>query len=170
MDQNGQKKLIQSGFGLIGVLVALAAIVAIGGGGYLVFKQKSQAVPAQQPASPQASSTASQASSPAQDATAGWKIYQWDTGRLLLKYPPGWKIEKDTYSNGGVTGEVGLFISPQNRKSSDYIEIAGLQEPNCYTPSLYVKCDQKTLLWTKSTNPEILKYFDLINSTVYFTY
>jgi cytoskeletal protein RodZ len=89
------KKLTNSGFGLIGILLVVVVVVIIGVGGWAVYKHNHKT--ANTTTSNSSSSKSSQTSTKPIDPYAGWKTYT-DTGYseasgITVKYPADWQVK-----------------------------------------------------------------------------
>lgn len=120
----------------------------------------------------------------AKHETADWKVYEWQASpfvKVRFKYPNDWIVEKSYYltpaqkAAGEEPSIIGVLIYPEEgKKIVDYISIGGRQA-SCEPSQNHTKCLNvgKINVWgdfiyTDSNNPEILRVFDLIVSTLEF--
>jgi hypothetical protein len=98
-----KKSLNSRGFGLIGVLIAVIVLAAVGGVGVYVYHRDHKAK-----ATTESSNTSSKSSStttpPPADPYAGWKMYTDSTNHYGFKYPSDWTLTVDT--SQGVSASV----------------------------------------------------------------
>ncbi|RJQ36733.1 hypothetical protein C4552_02465 [Candidatus Parcubacteria bacterium] len=103
-----------------------------------------------------------------------WKTYESEKWKLAFKYPPTWIVQPAMYQSAGmqIRGEepveAGLIISPHlNIENFEFIEIGGNQTGDCSARTVqYTRCDSRFQIWSLSTDPEILKVFDLLVPTI----
>lgn len=98
-------KFNNKGFGLVGILLVIVAIVAIGAGGWVVYHHEHKAKPVSTvtaTAKVKTASTKKQTSSPKKTVTqpanpyAGWKSYTSTVGGLSFQYPSTWSLAEYT--------------------------------------------------------------------------
>jgi hypothetical protein len=100
------KKISQSGFAHIGLVLLLVVVlgVAIGGGYYVWHKNHEKKTP---------STTQSNVESNSNDPTSGWKTFVSTRGKFTVKYPASWVTPDNVDTCTGAQGD--LFIGPDKQ-------------------------------------------------------
>lgn len=112
----------------------------------------------------------------AKDETVDWNTYRWRN--LEFKYPSTWTVEKSYYqtpaqqAQGESPENIGLAIFPGTKSmGNDFISIGGRQV-SCDPLENHTKCQLissiSDFIYTDSKNPDILKIFDRMLSTLKF--
>lgn len=138
------------------IVIGIVLAVVLGVGGYFVLVRK--------PAAP----TQSQV----KDDTADWKEYSWDN--IIFKYPSDWNVTTEYHRTSvqEIAGEpaiiIGLHIEPpQPGDAYNRIEVGGRQFDCAIHGSTQTRCVTKGAAFhTQSNNPEILRVFDILMTTV----